>query len=122
MVFSPGKPHGRGALVGYSPWRSQRVGHDWSDLARVHSVDDVETSGQLTAKVKIGNDEFTEVGMNNAGGKTKIAEDNLPAYYDENEAYKIKTAHPWAVFSIAPKAHPFTRNAYGVLILIENNE
>ena len=27
--------------------------------------------------------------MNNNGGKIKITEDNLPAYYDENEAYKV---------------------------------
>ena len=24
--------HGQRSLVGYSPWGSQRVGHDWSDL------------------------------------------------------------------------------------------
>ena len=27
-VFLPGKPHGQRSLVGYSPWGSQRVGHD----------------------------------------------------------------------------------------------
>ena len=30
--------HGGRSLVGYSPWGSQRVGHDWSDLARMHAV------------------------------------------------------------------------------------
>ena len=29
-VFLPGESHGRRNLVGYSPWRSQRVGHDWT--------------------------------------------------------------------------------------------
>lgn len=43
----------------------------------------------FSGKVKIGEDEFTETGMNNNGGKIKITEDNLPAYYDENEAYKV---------------------------------
>ena len=27
-VFLPGKTHGEGSLVGYSPWGSERVGHD----------------------------------------------------------------------------------------------
>ena len=29
-VFLPGEPHGQRSLVGYSPWGSQRVGHDWA--------------------------------------------------------------------------------------------
>ena len=28
-VFLPGKSHGQRSLVSYSPWRSQRVGHNW---------------------------------------------------------------------------------------------
>ena len=28
-VFLPGKFYGQGSLVGYSPWGSQRVWHDW---------------------------------------------------------------------------------------------
>ena len=31
-----GKSHGQRGLAGYSPYWSQRVGHDWSDLVRVH--------------------------------------------------------------------------------------
>ena len=50
---------------------------------------DMQTLVAFSGKVKIGNDEFTETGMNNNGGKIKITEDNLPAYYDENEAYKV---------------------------------
>ena len=33
-AFLPGKPHGQRGLVGYSPWGSQRVRHDWA--AAVH--------------------------------------------------------------------------------------
>ena len=29
-VLLPGKSHGQRSLVGYSPWGSQRVGHDWA--------------------------------------------------------------------------------------------
>ena len=29
-VFLPGQSHGQRRLVGYSPWGSQRVGHDWA--------------------------------------------------------------------------------------------
>ena len=29
-VFLPGKSHGQRSLVGYSPWGSQRVKHDWA--------------------------------------------------------------------------------------------
>ena len=29
-VFLPGKSHGHRSLVGYSPWGSQRVRHDWA--------------------------------------------------------------------------------------------
>ena len=32
--FLPGKSHGQGGLVGYSPWWSQIVGHDQTDLAQ----------------------------------------------------------------------------------------
>ena len=32
-VFWPGESHGQRILVGYSPWGSQRVRHDQSDLA-----------------------------------------------------------------------------------------
>ena len=35
-VFFPGKSHGQRSLVGYSPWGSQRVKHDWCDLACMH--------------------------------------------------------------------------------------
>ena len=28
-IFLPGKSHEQRSLVGYSPWVSQRVGHDW---------------------------------------------------------------------------------------------
>ena len=31
-VLLPGESHGQRSLVGYSPWGSQRIGHDWSDL------------------------------------------------------------------------------------------
>ena len=37
-VFLPGKPHGPRSLAGYSPWRSQRVGHNWSDLQSTHNL------------------------------------------------------------------------------------
>ena len=30
LVFLPGEFHGQRSLGGYSPWRSQRVGHDWA--------------------------------------------------------------------------------------------
>ena len=33
-LFLPGKSHGQGGLVGYSPWWSQIVGHDQTDLAQ----------------------------------------------------------------------------------------
>ena len=33
-VFLPEESHGQRSLVGYSPW-GRRVGHDWSDLARM---------------------------------------------------------------------------------------
>ena len=29
-IFLPGESHGQRSLVGYSPWWSQRVGHDWA--------------------------------------------------------------------------------------------
>ena len=29
-VFSPGEFHGQRSLAGYSPWGSQRVGHNWA--------------------------------------------------------------------------------------------
>ena len=32
-VFLPGEPHGQRSLVGYKSIGSQRVGHDWSNLA-----------------------------------------------------------------------------------------
>ena len=32
-VFLPGESHGQRSLAGYSPWGSQRVEHDWSNLA-----------------------------------------------------------------------------------------
>ena len=35
-VLLPGESHGQRSLVGYSLWGSQGVGHDWSDLARIH--------------------------------------------------------------------------------------
>ena len=28
LVLLPGESHGRRSLIGYSPWGSQRVGHD----------------------------------------------------------------------------------------------
>ena len=31
--FLPEKSHGQRSWVGYSPWGSQRVGHDWAHLA-----------------------------------------------------------------------------------------
>ena len=34
-MFLPGEPHGHRSLVGYT-W-GHRVGHDWNDLARMHS-------------------------------------------------------------------------------------
>ena len=30
LVFLPGKSQGQRSLVGYSPWGSQRVGHNWA--------------------------------------------------------------------------------------------
>ena len=36
-VFLPGESHGQRSLAGYSPWGSQWVGHDWSDLALMHA-------------------------------------------------------------------------------------
>ena len=36
-VFLPAESHGQRSLAGYSPWGSQRVGYDWSDLAHKHS-------------------------------------------------------------------------------------
>ena len=36
-VLLPGKSHGQGDLVGYSPWGHERVGHAWSDLAAMVS-------------------------------------------------------------------------------------
>ena len=29
-VFLPGASHGQRSLAGYSPWESQRIGHDWA--------------------------------------------------------------------------------------------
>ena len=41
-VFWPGKSHGQRTLAGYSPWRSQRVGHDWvTNISLSHKVDPV---------------------------------------------------------------------------------
>ena len=34
QVFLPGESHGQKSLAGYSPRGSQRVGHNWSDLAQ----------------------------------------------------------------------------------------
>ena len=31
-IFLPGKFHGQRILVAYSPWESQRVGHDWAHI------------------------------------------------------------------------------------------
>ena len=31
-VFLPGESHGGRSLIGYSPWGSRRVGHDWTTL------------------------------------------------------------------------------------------
>lgn len=50
---------------------------------------DMETLVAFSGKVKIGDDEFTEIGMNNNGGKIKITEDNLPDCFNENETYKV---------------------------------
>ena len=36
-AFLPGESYVERSLVGYSPW-SHRVGHDWSDLAHTHTV------------------------------------------------------------------------------------
>ena len=36
-VFLPGKPHEQRSLMGYSPWGSKRVRHDWSDLVYTHA-------------------------------------------------------------------------------------
>ena len=35
-VLLPGKSHGQRSLLGYSPWGSQRVGHDW--LTSLHCM------------------------------------------------------------------------------------
>ena len=36
-VFLPGESHGQRSLAGYSPWSSQRVGHDWSHFSYTHT-------------------------------------------------------------------------------------
>ena len=36
-VFLPGESHGQRSLGGHSPW-GRRVGHDYSDLAHMHSL------------------------------------------------------------------------------------
>ena len=50
---------------------------------------DMQTLVAFSGKVKHEDNEYTEVGMNNDGGKIKITEDNLPAYYDENESCRV---------------------------------
>ena len=37
-VLLPGESQGRGSLVGCRLWRSHRVGHDWSDLAKLLKI------------------------------------------------------------------------------------
>ena len=36
-IFLPGELHGQRSLVGYSPWRSQKIRHEWSDLVSNHA-------------------------------------------------------------------------------------
>ena len=36
LVFLPWEPHGQRSLAGYSPWGSQRVRLNWSDLSHTH--------------------------------------------------------------------------------------
>ena len=36
-VFLPGESHGQRSLVGYSPWGSQRVGHDGTTNTHTHT-------------------------------------------------------------------------------------
>ena len=36
-VFLPGESHGQRSQAGYSPKGCKRVGHDWSDWARIHA-------------------------------------------------------------------------------------
>ena len=37
LVFLPRESHGQRSLAGYSPGRSQRVGHDWSNFTCMHT-------------------------------------------------------------------------------------
>ena len=46
LVHLTGESHGQRRLVGYCPWGSQRVGHNWSDLAQHTAAHDILLSDE----------------------------------------------------------------------------
>ena len=47
-VFLPGISHGQRSLVGYSPWRCKRVGHDWGTTQQQHNI---HLKGMILCKI-----------------------------------------------------------------------
>ena len=47
--FLPGETHGPRSLAGYSPWGSQRVWHNWSDLT--HSTEGEQNIGPVIRRL-----------------------------------------------------------------------
>ena len=66
-VFLPGEPHGQRSLAGYQSIGSQRVGHDWSNLA--HST---HTNNKVSER---GN--FKRIPFKNASKRIKYLGINL---------------------------------------------
>ena len=58
-VFLPGESHEQRSLVGYSV-ESQRIGHDWEDLARMHRQEAGCVSGSRLRRGKSGLDSMSE--------------------------------------------------------------
>ena len=50
-VFLPGKFHGQRGLAGYSPWGSQKVGHDWA-CTHIHTHTHTHTKPYSTSLVR----------------------------------------------------------------------
>ena len=69
-VFLPGKPHGQRSLAGYSPWRSQRVGHNWSDLAQRTSV--LISTLNMQFQVKLQQWKWTFLSWSSSGNAPRV--------------------------------------------------
>ena len=51
-VFLPGESHGQRSLTGYSPWGSQRVGHDFVYAQRVHTRTHTHTRQKTASETR----------------------------------------------------------------------